>query len=322
MKIDYIIPYIDFNQPEIRQLFKDVTGEEITNKHNWTTIPLGDVVRLVLKNLPFINTLFITCKDIQKLPDDVNDMIESSNGKIRRVNESEFLPEGFITFSAGCIEMFIWRIPGLSESFIYSNDDMVPMAPMNETMFFNQNGVPIIEFHTYKTGLGSIYDINSLNNNMCVYGGFQNLGNFSLVTNSAHSLRPLTKTLCEQCFSEYNELIYKSLYKRRSFNNLSINLYTLYGLKNNLIINKKLSYKFKWINIDSSKLHELDSLIRNNSYDLICFNDDIENIDVYNKVMSKLNIIIQNAIEGKCMAKAVVVPKIVRPTTISDWPVV
>jgi hypothetical protein len=321
MKIDYIIPYIDFNQPEIRQLFKDVAGEEITNKHNWTTIPLGDVVRLVLKNLPFINTLFITCKDIQKLPDDVNDMIESSNGKIRRVNESEFLPEGFITFSSGCITLFHWRIPGLSEYFIISNDDIVPVAPMNETMFFD-NGKPTIHFYKETNSFNGLHDYITANTNALVFDKRKNFDDFKSCIKTAHTVKPLTISICRECYEKYENFIKGSLYIRRYFNNLNTDLYSLYGLKNNLIINKKLSYKFKWINIDSSKLHELDKLIRNNSYDLICFNDDIENIDVYNKVMSKLNVIIQNAIEGKCMVKAVVVPKIVRPTTISDWPVV
>jgi hypothetical protein len=79
MQIDYIISYIDYNQLEIKQLFEDVTGEKITSKHNWTCIELKNTIELVLRNLPFINTLYIVCKDIQVLPDDVNQMIETSN---------------------------------------------------------------------------------------------------------------------------------------------------------------------------------------------------------------------------------------------------
>jgi hypothetical protein len=226
-------------------------------------------------------------------------MIETSNGKIRRVNESEILPEEFITFSSGCIEMFLWKIPRLSEHFIYSNDDMIPMVPMNQTMFFNEFDIPIIQFETISNPLNTLYDIHTLNNNMCINKTFKNVGDFSRSLRTLHTLRPLTKTICDRCFKEHEDFIYKSLYKRRSYNNFNMDLFCLYGLKNNLIINKKLTYSFKFICMSSKQLDELNRLIHNNSYDLICFNDDIENLDVYNKVIQKLNIIIKNALEGK-----------------------
>ena len=134
---------------------------------------------------------------------------------------------------------------------------------------------------------------------MCINKTFKNVGDFSRSLRTLHTLRPLTKTICDRCFKEHEDLIYKSLYKRRSYNNFNMDLFCLYGLKNNLIINKKLTYSFKFICMSSKQLDELDRLIHNNFYDLICFNDDIENLDVYNKVIQKLNIIIKNTLKGK-----------------------
>lgn len=40
--------------------------------------------------------------------------------------------------------MFLHKIPGLAEHFIYSNDDMMPMNNMDVSEFF-QDGLPVYE---------------------------------------------------------------------------------------------------------------------------------------------------------------------------------
>ncbi len=62
--------------------------------------------------------------------------------KLHVVRHEEFIPEEYLpTFSSHTIEMNIHRIKGLAEHFIYFNDDMFLLKPMQETDFF-QNGLP------------------------------------------------------------------------------------------------------------------------------------------------------------------------------------
>lgn len=41
--------------------------------------------------------------------------------------------------------MYLHKIPGLAEHFIYSNDDMMPMNLMQAEDFFTNGGLPIYE---------------------------------------------------------------------------------------------------------------------------------------------------------------------------------
>ena len=40
--------------------------------------------------------------------------------------------------------MYLDRIPGLSEQFIYSNDDIFLNRPLEEKDFFTEDGAPIV----------------------------------------------------------------------------------------------------------------------------------------------------------------------------------
>ena len=62
--------------------------------------------------------------------------------KLHVVRHEEFIPAEYLpTFSSHTIEMNIHRIPDLAERFVYFNDDMFLLRPMEETDFF-QEGLP------------------------------------------------------------------------------------------------------------------------------------------------------------------------------------
>ena len=88
IKVDYVLTYINYDQQEIQKLYKEVTGEEYTKKSNNTYIDIELVIRLIFKNMSFINNVYIVCKDIQVLPKNVESLIKEYNGRIIRVNES------------------------------------------------------------------------------------------------------------------------------------------------------------------------------------------------------------------------------------------
>lgn len=60
--------------------------------------------------------------------------------KIRFVDDCEILPEKALpNFSSHSVESNLWRIPDLSERFLYSNDDMMFAAPVQPSDFFDAN---------------------------------------------------------------------------------------------------------------------------------------------------------------------------------------
>lgn len=73
--------------------------------------------------------------------------LDLENPRLRIVRQSEFVPREFLpTFSSITIEHFLWRIPGLSEYFLYANDDMMFGKPLSPDFFFAEDGKPYCRF--------------------------------------------------------------------------------------------------------------------------------------------------------------------------------
>lgn len=63
--------------------------------------------------------------------------LETECPKLQIVRHDEFIPKDYLpTYSSRVIELNLHRIPGLSEQFIYFNDDMFIGKPVKETDFF------------------------------------------------------------------------------------------------------------------------------------------------------------------------------------------
>ena len=90
-------------------------------------------VKSVRKFMPWIRHIWVVV-------DDQFPMSESKSmpRNIKLVRESEFIPKKYlpITWNSNVPESWIWRIPGLSEHFIYSCDDMYVGKPINPSDFF------------------------------------------------------------------------------------------------------------------------------------------------------------------------------------------
>ena len=78
----------------------------------------------------------------------IPEWLDTSNPKIEIVDHSVILPpEARPTFNSRIIEHHLHLIPGLSEHFLYANDDMFFNRPVNPADFFAPDGFPIIRFN-------------------------------------------------------------------------------------------------------------------------------------------------------------------------------
>lgn len=109
--------------------------------------------RAIEKNMPWIRTVHLVTNG--QLPFFINTECK----KLHLVKHSDIMPEEYLpTFSAEAIEINIHRISGLSEQFIYFNDDMYIMKPMKEKEFF------FMDLPRYE-GLEALYRSSSLGDN-------------------------------------------------------------------------------------------------------------------------------------------------------------
>ena len=106
---------------------------------SWGTEEL--LIRCIRKNLPWIRTIYILLARPSQA-EYLSNLNVRSVPSIRFVYHKDFIPSQYLpTFNANTIEMWLHKIPDLSEYFIYGNDDVFPLSPLQPEDFF-RNGLP------------------------------------------------------------------------------------------------------------------------------------------------------------------------------------
>lgn len=136
--IDFVVAWVDGNDPAWRtekESYLDkadaYTKEETKDFHfrDWGIFKYW--FRSVEKNAPWVNHIyFVTWGHVPE-------WLDTSNPKITVVKHEDFIPKEFLpTFNANTIETNLHRIKGLSENFVFFNDDMYLNSPFKPTDFF------------------------------------------------------------------------------------------------------------------------------------------------------------------------------------------
>lgn len=140
MKIDFVIPWVDGNDVEWKKDKEKYSEKKLNTSNNINRYRDWDNLRYwfrgVEKFAPWVNKIhFVT---YGHLPNWLN----TENEKLHIVKHSDFIPKKYLpTFSANPIELNLHRIDGLSEQFVYFNDDIFLCRSVRDTDFF-KNGLP------------------------------------------------------------------------------------------------------------------------------------------------------------------------------------
>ena len=96
-------------------------------------------LRSVERYLPWIRRIYIVTDDQSPA------WLQKDHPKIRIVDHTELLPEKALPcFNSSVIEYFLYKIPGLSEHFLFANDDMFFNRELSPDYFFDPDGIPFV----------------------------------------------------------------------------------------------------------------------------------------------------------------------------------
>ncbi len=141
MKIDFVIPWVDGADPnwieqknQYQDMFKERTDATEARFRDWENLRYW--FRGVEKFAPWVNKIyFITCGQIPE-------WLNTDNEKIVWIKHEDYIPQKYLpVFSSHPIELNFNKIEGLSEHFVYFNDDVFLTAPVAEENFFKK-GLP------------------------------------------------------------------------------------------------------------------------------------------------------------------------------------
>ena len=144
--IDFVVTWVDGNDPEwLEDKEKWRAKEENAPWSEWAT---GDKryrdwgllrywFRAVEKYADWVNHVyFVTAGSVPE-------WLNVDCPKLSVVRHDEFIPKEYLpTFNSHCIEWNLHRIDGLSEQFVYFNDDMYLNSPVKPDFFF-KGGLPM-----------------------------------------------------------------------------------------------------------------------------------------------------------------------------------
>ncbi|MFA5710459.1 MAG: stealth family protein [Mycolicibacterium sp.] len=239
-----------------------------------------DELRYALRSVhmyaPWVRQIFVAtdCARPSWLADDQ---------RVRFVRSEEFFadPSVLPTYNSQAVESQLHRIPGLSEHFLYANDDMFFGQPVGPEIFFSPGGITkFIEDET-RIGLGSPEKHRS---------GFENAARvnrrllhsrYGAVTTRhlAHAATPLRRSVMAELEAEFpEEFAATAASPFRARDNISVtnSLYHYYALlSGRAVVQHGAQARY----IDSTTkagLREMKALLKHRSVDFFCLNDDAD----------------------------------------------
>ena len=133
-QIDFVITWVDGNDPAwIKEKSKYKASTEDDNRtqrfRDWNNLRYW--FRGVEKFAPYVHKIyFITWGHIPA-------WLNTENKKLVIVNHKDYMPPDYMpSFNSNAIELMMYKIKGLSEQFVYFNDDMFLIRRTKPTDFF------------------------------------------------------------------------------------------------------------------------------------------------------------------------------------------
>ena len=148
--VDVVIAWVDGSDPRHRAKRKRYLGdpggddkpERVANDER--RFSDNDEIRFCLRSIrnyaPWVGTIWLVTDD--QVPAAI-DRGRAEQENIRIVDHREIFrghEQLLPTFNSFAIESMLWRIEGLDDRFLYFNDDMMLVGPVESTHFFSNDG--------------------------------------------------------------------------------------------------------------------------------------------------------------------------------------
>lgn len=313
-KIDFVITWVDGNdekwQAEKNKYSKEKKDDSnsLIRYRDWELLKFW--FRGIEKYTPWVNKIFfVTCGQIPK-------WLNKDNEKIILIDHNEYIPSEYLpTFNSNVIEIYMNRIPGLSEKFVYFNDDTFIVDYMKPKDFF-EKGKPkdalnfnIISAQKENNLIGHIIlnNMEILENNFSkmqfikhnfskVFNmkyGIENVKSilllpwthFSGINNQHMPISYLKSTFDEVWNKENERLIEMSKNRFRTKDDYNLWIFKYWQLLTGNFIPKSYK-KCKYYDLKNNNYNFIKE-IKQTKYNMICINDSNLNLN-FDKVQHEL----------------------------------
>jgi hypothetical protein len=148
MDIDLVYLWVDGSDPEWIAKRNAFIGnmEEVSELNCKGRYADNDELKYSLRSMekyaPWIRKIFIVTNN------QTPNWLDIANPKVKIIDHKDILPqESLPCFNPRVVEYCIYKIPDLSEHFIYANDDMLINRTASPNTFFASDGLPVIRLN-------------------------------------------------------------------------------------------------------------------------------------------------------------------------------
>ena len=261
--MDIVITYVDGNDPAWKQDYEKYTNVPVMQKRfrDWGTLKY--LLRGVQKNMPFIRNVYL----VVSRPSQVPQWADQENLKV--VLHKDIIPQEYLpTFNSTTIEMFLHRIEGLDEEFIYFNDDIFPVKSLAADDFFSSGkAVTGMSKHVFA---GSMYKGHVRKSDVLARRAL-GMSKSIVFVRPQHASIPVLRSECAEVFNRQNADVLESLTRVRTEGNVNMTLFLSYMYHQGRVINKRQSCRH--ISLAATTPEKLHASIMTPDRKLLCIND-------------------------------------------------
>ncbi len=325
MDIDFVVTWVDMNDPFWQKAFAAHSGKIDNSKNPVTEARFRDHgllrywFRGIEKFAPWVRKIhFVTCG--QK-----PEWLDTQHPKLALVNHEDYIPSQFLpTFNSNVLEFYLHKIPGLTEHFVYFNDDFFVINHLGQERFF-KDGLPC-DIAAFRMNYGlSLWNKNLRNNIKIInrffdkkevlrrdrdkwyadsYGHRANLTkrlssyNKFVTLRTPHNAQPYLKKTFEEVWDKIGDQLTRlSAHRFRSPEGLSPELFRTWQICKSDFSPYNTYQDTKMFPL-LFKAQKAMEAIRNQSYTLICLNDN-EHMRHYERTMKELEAAFQSILPAK-----------------------
>lgn len=338
-KIDVVVTWVDGNDSDWIKSKASFSNDKLADKRvsrfrDWDNLRYW--FRSIERYAPWVNKIyFVTCGHIPE-------WLNTKHEKLKIVRHDEFIPSKFLpTFSSRTIDMNLHRIKGLSENFIYFNDDMMINDHVKETDFFIDN-LPC-ECAILNTGASSISGFNKKakdNANILYLAPNYAVGIINIYFDKKKQIKLnwkkwfnlrnkkyLLRTMLLYPWNNfsgfytfhipysYNKKTYETVWslekdaledtcthKFRKNNDLNHLIFTYWQIASGHFHPRNSDFGKKFNIVSNEEINKkIYSAIEKNTYKVICINDDVYDDDDFERIKDSLNSVLEKKYPQKSL---------------------
>ena len=261
--MDVVITFVDGSDPLWREDFRRLLDVPVLEKRYRDWGLLRFLFRGIETHMPFVRKVFLVVARDSQVPAWVD------RKQVNVVLHEQIIPAEYLpTFNSCTIEMFLHRIPGLDERYLYFNDDMFPMEDCTEEDFFPE-GHPALGFARCRWAR-SLFKHHCRNADRLA-GRAAGVAAGSGFLRPEHICSPMLRSACETAFAAVESEILNSLSALRETKNINQYFFLDYMLFTGTAIDRRIPKRH--FSLAAASVNRICTFLEQPDRKMVCIND-------------------------------------------------